>query len=139
HHRDVETKTGQRVAGARAASDICRARPQHSSFGCVCAASAELHHGTVARRFCAARGLGGDQGLKREGGEKIRLRDLGLDDGGAKRERGLAGEQRGAFRDCEKVARETEIFQVSKEAGGNITELGKGAKVVDFLRGETEI
>src|SRR5205814_1067043 len=76
---------------------------------------------------------------KSKGGEEISLRDLGFDDGGADCERGLAGEQRSAFRDCEKVARETEIEQVVKEACGHVTELGEGAEVLDFLRSELEV
>src|SRR5439155_11888165 len=98
-----------------------------------------LHHPAAARRLHATRGLGGDEGLKSKGGEEISLRDLGFDDGGADCERGLAGEQRGAFRDCEKVARETEIEQVLKEARGHVTELGEGAEVLDFLRSELEV
>ena len=139
HHGDAVAESGERVAGAGAAAEISGARAQRSGFGGMCAARAELHDGASGGGCRAARGFGRDQGLEGDGRQQVRFGNLGFDDGGADGERGLAGEEQGAFGDGEEIAGEAEVAQVIEEGGAHVGELGEAAKVVDFLGGEVEV
>ena len=118
-------ESGQRIAGARAAAQVCRARAQHAGFGRVRAARAEFHDGASRGGVHHARRFGGDQGLERERGEQIGFRDLRFDDGRAHGHHRLAGEQRRAFGDRENIAREAEAAQIIEEAGGGLAKAGR--------------
>ena len=97
------------------------------------AAGSKFHHIAPAPGFHHARGFGGDERLKRDRGEQIRLGNLRLDQWRSHGEHGLAREQRRAFRGGKKITSETKITKVIEELGRDLGELGKSAQVCDLL------
>src|SRR4051812_33120408 len=106
--RDVKTVARFRVTGPDTATDVGGTTRVHTRLRRMGAACSEFDHVTTARRFHHARGLGGDERLKTDCGEKIRLGNLSFDDGCANGQDWFAGEERSALTHREQVAGEAE-------------------------------
>ena len=60
HHRNVEAESGERIAGADAASDVGGSRAEHAGFRRVRTARAKFHYAATACRVGHARSFSRD-------------------------------------------------------------------------------
>ncbi len=132
-----ELLAGCDVGGAQTAADHGRARGQHSSLGAMGAARAEFDHISSGRGLRHARRFAGNHGLKINGGEQRRFRDLRLDDRRGNAQDRLSRKKYGALRHGPNVARKPETGQVIKKIVADCRKDRQRAQIRDLLARKT--
>src|ERR1700738_2399471 len=97
---------------------------------------AKVHYGAATGHLHDPRCFGGDERLKPDSSQQVRLSDLRLHQRRPNRQERFISEDRGAFGNGKTVAGETELAQCVEEFAGYALELRQTAQVIDLLIGE---